>query len=189
MPARIDRMLWSDLVSLEGLPAAGLHDKGELRGVLGRFATGVTIVTAGRPVPCGMTANSFTSVSLNPPLVLVCVLKDAAVHRAITDGESFAVSVLADDQEQVARYFANRSRPRGEREFDAVEWTRGRHTGVPVISGNVAWLECRLSAVYEGGDHSIFLGSVLEVGRGSGGDALLFYGGRFTQLEGGESQG
>jgi flavin reductase (DIM6/NTAB) family NADH-FMN oxidoreductase RutF len=185
MPARIDRMLWSDLVTLEGVPAAGVHDKSELRGVLGRFATGVTVVTAGRPVPSGMTANSFTSVSLNPPLVLVCVVRDAAVHRAITDGESFAVSVLAEDQEQVARYFANKARPRGEREFDEVEWVPGRHTGVPVISGSLAWLECRLAAVYDGGDHSIFLGSVLDAGRGSGEDALLFYGGRFKQLDSG----
>jgi flavin reductase (DIM6/NTAB) family NADH-FMN oxidoreductase RutF len=129
-----------------------------------------------------MTANSFTSVSLRPPLVLVCVLREAAMHAAILSGQSFAVSMLSAGQEQVARYFANHRRPRGSHEFDMIDWAPGRHTGAPILSGALAWIECRLAAVYEGGDHSIFLGSVLGLGRGTGQDALLFYGGDFHKL-------
>jgi flavin reductase (DIM6/NTAB) family NADH-FMN oxidoreductase RutF len=151
----------------------------DLRGALGRFATGVTVVTAGRSRPHGMTANAFTSVSLRPPLVLVCVDRTAVVHQAILDCGAFAVSVLAAGQEHVARYFADRTRPRDEREFAVVDWTPGRYTGAPVVSGTLAWVECRLAEVYPGGDHSIFLGDVLDIGRGVDGDALLFFGGEF----------
>jgi flavin reductase len=154
----------------------------ELRGIFGKFATGITVVTAGAGSPRGMTANSFTSVSLDPPLILVCVLREASMHKAIVDDQAFAISVLAADQEPVARYFANRARPRGDREFDAVSWTPGRHTGAPILTGTLAWIECGLSAGYDGGDHSIFVGSVLDTGLGSATDALLFYGGGFHQL-------
>jgi flavin reductase (DIM6/NTAB) family NADH-FMN oxidoreductase RutF len=164
---------------LRGVPP----DPGQLRTVFGRFATGITVVTAGSSTPRGMTANSFTSVSLKPPLVLVCVLQEAAMHEAILECGSFAVSVLAAHQEPVARYFANRSRPRGEGEFAAVQSVPGAHTGAPLLSGALAWMECGLAAVYGGGDHSIFLGEVLDLGRSPGADALLFYGGGFHRLE------
>jgi flavin reductase len=148
------------------------------------FATGITVVTAaGKSAPHGMTANSFTSVSLSPPLVLVCVLREAAMHQAILDSESFAVSVLSTGQEEVARYFADRGRPRDEREFDVIDWLPGVHTGAPIVGGTLAWLECRLAAVYYGGDHSIFLGSVLGLGRSAERDALLFFGGNYHHLE------
>lgn len=153
--------------------------RGPLREVLGRFATGVTIVAAGGPVPHGMTANAFTSVSLTPPLVLVCVKRSAAIHQVMLDCRSFAVSVLAAGQEQVARYFADHSRPRGVDEFDGVSWSPGPETGAPVIDGALAWLECVLMAAHEGGDHSILLGSVLASGHGPDDDALLFFGGGF----------
>ncbi len=163
-------------------PLADVHDRGQLRGVLGRFATGVTVVTAGRTEPRGMTANSFTSVSLTPPLVLVCVVRTAAIHESIVAERAFAVSVLSADQEPLARKFADRSRPRGAREFEAVDSFPGRHTGAPVLSGALAWLECEVAAVYDGGDHSIFLGSVLGLGRTAEEDALLYFGGGFHTL-------
>ena len=185
---RADRMSPADTQPLDGPPPAvrvpaGGADRKELRGVLGLFATGITVVTAGTDVPHGMTANSFTSVSMHPPLVLVCVQRDAAMHDMILDGGAFAVSVLSAEQEQVAKHFANRARPRGEREFDVVECVPGRHTGVPIMAKTLAWLECRLAAVYDGGDHSIFLGSVLDMGRGAGRNALLFFGGDFHGFE------
>jgi flavin reductase (DIM6/NTAB) family NADH-FMN oxidoreductase RutF len=93
------------------------------------------------------------------------------------------VSVLSADQEKEARYFADRNRPRDETEFDVVDSTPGRHTGAPVLDGSLAWMECRLAAVYEGGDHSIFLGEVLDLGRSPGAEALLFYSGGFHRLE------
>ncbi len=150
-----------------------------LRAILGRFATGVTILAAGRDEPQGMTANSFTSVSLSPPLVLVCVNRSAAIHRAVVESKAFAVSVLAADQEEVARHFANHSRPRGRREFDMVGWSPGPVTGAPLIHGTLAWIECELAATYDGGTHSIFLGSVVASTHGPGRDVLLFYGGTF----------
>jgi flavin reductase (DIM6/NTAB) family NADH-FMN oxidoreductase RutF len=161
------------------------HDPSELRGVLGTFATGVTVLTAhgGGAAPHGMTANLFTPVSLSPPLVLVCVLRDAAMHQAILRAQSFAISVLSTAQEPVARYFADRRRPRGDREFEVIDWSPGRRTGAPIVSGTLAWLECRLAAVYDGGDHSIFLGAVLDLGRSSQRNALLYFGGDFHRLE------
>jgi flavin reductase (DIM6/NTAB) family NADH-FMN oxidoreductase RutF len=92
---------------------------------------------------------------------------------------SFAVSMLSAGQEHVARYFADRSRPRGVAEFGAVGWSPGPSTGAPVLDGALAWLDCSLAASYDGGDHAIFVGSVLASGCGPARDALLFYGGRF----------
>jgi len=158
------------------------HERQLLRSVFGAFATGITVVTARADAPLGMTANSFTSVSLTPALALVCVDRKAAMHKAILTGGLFAVSVLSCGQEQVASYFASHERPRGDQEFALVASTPGRRTGAPIVSGALAWMECRLAAVYEGGDHSIFLGEVLDLGHGSGSEALLFYGGAFHRL-------
>jgi len=151
----------------------------QLREVLRRFATGVTVLAAGHETPQGMTANAFASVSLSPALVLVCVSKSAAIHQAVLDSQSFAVSVLSGRQEYVARYFADHSRPRGRDEFDIVGWSRGPNTGSPIIHGALAWMECELHAAHDGGDHSIFVGSVLAGEHGIALDALLFLGGAF----------
>jgi flavin reductase len=160
-------------------PETKAPPQGQLREVLRRFATGVTVLTAGRDTPRGMTANSFTSVSLSPPLVLVCVDKTAAIHQAVLECRSFAISVLSGRQEYVARYFADHSRPRGRKEFDVVGWSHGPATGAPVIHGALAWMECGLAAAYDGADHSIFVGSVLAGEHGTAREALLFFGGAF----------
>jgi flavin reductase (DIM6/NTAB) family NADH-FMN oxidoreductase RutF len=162
---------------------AGLHSPSDLRKCFGMFATGITVLTAGRDEPRGMTANSFASVSLDPALVLICVVPDAAIHDAILAERTFAISVLSAHQEAVARYFADKKRPRGDREFEAVRCKPGPVTGAPLVSDALAWIECELVAVYDGGDHSIFIGSVLELERGETKDALLFYGGGFHRLE------
>lgn len=164
---------------VEQIPATSAVRPDRLRAALRHLATGVTVLTAGRDTPQGMTANSFTSVSLSPPLVLVCVNRSAAIHQAVLDHGSFAVSVLSGSQEYVGRYFADHSRPRGRAEFDVVGWSPGRGTGAPLIHGALAWIECALAAVYDGGDHSIFLGSVLASDHGPAADALLFFGGGF----------
>ena len=176
-----------DSGSPTGVRSRGALGQRELRDVLGMFATGVTVVTAGETVPRGMTANSFTSVSMEPPLVLVCVKREAAMHKMIQDRGAFAVSVLSAHQEPVARHFANHARPRGDEEFALVDYVPGERTGAPIVSGALAWLECRLTAVYNGGDHSIFLGAVLGTGRGGDGNALLFFGGRFHRLPNGSA--
>ncbi|MPZ81278.1 MAG: flavin reductase [Actinophytocola sp.] len=145
---------------------------------MAQFATGITVLTARGERAHGMTANAFTSVSLDPPMVLCCVARTARMHDAILDARNFGVSVLSTEQEGVARYFASRDRPAGLAQFDRVDWFPGRHTGVPLMTGSLAWLECDLSEVYEGGDHSIFLGTVLSASRGAG-QALLFLHGGF----------
>ncbi|GAA2044165.1 hypothetical protein GCM10009839_54590 [Catenulispora yoronensis] len=169
-----------DAADADGTAAA---TPAELRGCFGMFATGITVLTAGGESPCGMTANSFTSVSLDPALVLVCVQHDAVMHKAILSEEKFAISVLAAHQEAVARRFADRTRPRGRREFEGVRWRPGALTGAPLVADTLAWIECGLAAVHDGGDHSIFVGSVLDTGRAEAGDALLFFRGKYHRLE------
>jgi flavin reductase (DIM6/NTAB) family NADH-FMN oxidoreductase RutF len=153
-----------------------------LRTVFGRFATGITVVTSAGADPHGMTANSFSSVSLDPPLVLVCVAREALMHDTILANEAFAVTVLAAGQEHVARHFASRERPTGLAQFDAVDWAPGQLTGAPLLAGALAWLECALAQVYEAGDHSIFLGRVSGLGHSTGREALLFFGGAYHQV-------
>jgi flavin reductase (DIM6/NTAB) family NADH-FMN oxidoreductase RutF len=150
-----------------------------LRAVFGRFATGITVVSAGREDPSGMTANSFTSVSIEPPLILVCVNRNASVHRAVLESGGFAVTVLSAGQERAARYFADHSRPRGAAEFGEFDTSPAPYSGAPILHGALAWFDCALATSHDGGDHAIFLGSVLASGYGPSDDALLFFGGRF----------
>lgn len=163
-------------------PQVAPIDSREFRSTMGLFATGVTVVTAAGEVPHGMTANAFTSVSKDPALVLVCIDQAAVMHERILEAGSFAVSVLAADQEHLARYFADNLRPLGFAQFAPVDWAPGACTGAPLITGAVAYLECGLCEAYVAGDHSIFIGSVLGVSRGTDRNALLFYGGGFRRL-------
>jgi len=158
-------------------------DSKVLRRTFGTFATGVTVVTVGGANPHGMTANSFTAVSLDPALVLVCVDRDAIMHSSLVDSGTFGVSVLASDQEAVARHFANNHRPLGLAQFDPVDWVPGQRTGAPLITGAVAHYECAVWRSYDGGDHTIFVGSLLSSQRRVDEDVLVFLHGRFHQLE------
>lgn len=162
--------------------AAGVVDTKLLRRAFGTFATGVTVVTTGGDTPHGMTANAFASVSLDPPLVLICVDRDAFMHGSLIAAGAFGVSVLAAHQEGVARHFADRRRPLGLAQFDAVDWMPGPYTGAPMIDGAIAHFECELWRSYDGGDHSIFLGRLVSLGRQAD-DALLFFHGRFRHLD------
>lgn len=148
----------------------------DFREVMRRFPTGVTVVaTSGADgEPAGLTVSSFTSVSLDPPLVLVCVDRDADTHDRLLRGEGFAVSVLAAGQEYVALRFA--AEP-SEGRFDDVEWHLGS-AGHPLIAGATAWLECVTHEILPGGDHSIFLGRVVGSGLGSS-RSMLYHGGAF----------
>ncbi len=153
-----------------------------LREAMAQFATGITVVTAPGERCHGMTANAFSSVSLDPPLVLCCISRTARMHAAIMSSRTFAVSMLGADQEHLARYFADRSRPNGVAQFDAVDWVPGPRTGAPLLSGSLAWLECELAESYDGGDHSIFLGRVLDSRRIPDQKALVFYAGAFHRV-------
>jgi flavin reductase (DIM6/NTAB) family NADH-FMN oxidoreductase RutF len=173
---------------LAAVPPSGLarspHGMVEssLRDVMSTFATGVTVLTAGGEQATGMTANAFTSVSVEPPLVLCCVARTARLHEAILHERGFGVSILAADQELLARYFADKKRPTGPVQFDAVGYAPGRHTGAPLLFGALAWVECELTEVFAGGDHSIFLGRVMSASSRPDRRALLFYQSRFHQV-------
>ncbi|RKR86907.1 flavin reductase (DIM6/NTAB) family NADH-FMN oxidoreductase RutF [Micromonospora pisi] len=170
-------------MSVHAAPYGELADTKALRRAYGTFATGVTVVTVGGDTPHGMTANSFTTVSLDPPLVLVCVDRAAVMHSVLTDAGRFAVSVLGSRQAPIARYFADRHRPLGAEQFDAIDWLPGPVTGAPLLTDALAHFECEVRCAYDGGDHSIFLAHLVSMQRASEDEALLFLRGRFRQLE------
>jgi flavin-dependent trigonelline monooxygenase, reductase component len=133
----------------------------EFRRALGAFVTGVTVVTTIQPdgSPRGFTANSFSSVSLDPPLILVCVAKTASSHAVFSTTDHFAVSVLAEDQKAVSGVFASKSPDK----FAQVAW-RTRVTGAPVMDGAAATFDCRMHEVVDAGDHIILIGRVVDFG-------------------------
>jgi flavin reductase len=155
----------------------------EYRDAVGMFTTGITVVTArAGGFGHGMTANSFTSVSLDPLLTLVCVEREAVMRKAVQEAASFAVSVLAGDQEDLARYFSHSGRPMGMAQFLPVAWRPGPVTGAPLLGGALAWLECGLQHAHDGGDHLIFVGRVLSAERAARRDPLLYFGGAYRRL-------
>lgn len=156
----------------------------DVRGALAGFATGVTVVTVGGAHPHAMTANAFTSVSLDPPLVLVCVHREAQMHRAMSGADAFGVSVLAAEQHALARYFSSRRRPDGAAQFADVGWRPGRWTGAPLLDDAVAWFECTPWARYDGGDHTIVVGELVTAARADvpGQAPLLFFDSQFRSL-------
>lgn len=131
----------------------------DLRRALGTFATGVTVVTTtdAHGAPRGFTANSFTSVSLEPPLILVCLAKSAASCPVFQAAESYAVNILSEDQRSVSAAFSS---PDADR-FSRVRWST-RATGCPIIEGVVAWLDCRMHEVVDAGDHYILIGRIVD---------------------------
>jgi flavin reductase len=154
----------------------------EFRSALGSFATGVTVVTTrGEEHAYGMTANAFSSVSLDPPLVLVCVMTGAEGAEHIRSNRCFAVNVLAADQEPISRFFSSKDRPRGRDAFADVPH-RIEASGSPVLDGVVAFLDCRLHVTLQAGDHDIFVGEVLALGVSHGVQPLLFAGGGYRFL-------
>jgi flavin reductase (DIM6/NTAB) family NADH-FMN oxidoreductase RutF len=162
---------------------AGTQDgftSAEFRAAVGAFATGVTVVTSrGESHGYGMTANAFSSVSLDPPLVLVCVKSGAEGCDHIERNSCFAINILAEDQEPLSRYFSSKDRPRGRDAFKAVAH-RSAATGSPVLEGVAGYLDCSLHAVHTAGDHSIFIGEVLALGADPDVRPLLFHGGSYA---------
>ncbi|WP_330287211.1 flavin reductase family protein [Streptomyces sp. NBC_00576] len=150
-----------------------------LREVMSRFATGVTVLTVGGEHLHAMTANAFSSVSLDPPAVLCGIGHSAVMHDSLTDAGHFAVNILGAHQEALARHFADKSRVLGAAQFEQVDWRAGEHTGAPLLDDSVAWLECELTEAHSFGDHTIFIGTVLAAGQGAAGEELLFVNGRF----------
>lgn len=150
----------------------------ELRDAFGTFPTGVTVVTGFRPdgEAVGVTANSFTSVSIDPPLVLWCIARESASTAAFRKGADFAISVLGERQKEVALRFATR----GAQKFpEGVQ--PGPHGPAPLVPGTLCRYDCKVEDVYPGGDHLIVLGRIVALDR-HGGAPILFHRGRFAFL-------
>lgn len=154
-------------------------DTRTLRDAMGCFATGITVVTtisdAGRPI--GMTANSFTSLSLDPPLLLVCIATRSASAATLRSAEKFGVNVLQTAQQRASNRFASAVEDR----FDAIAWHSGE-SGVPLLEGSLVSLECRRHAVHEGGDHFILIGDVVRAEFEPRRDPLLYFRGKYRRL-------
>ena len=154
----------------------------DFRNAVGSFATGVTVVTTGGEEHAyGMTANAFSSVSLDPPLILVCVITQSEGRDQIARNGVFAVNILGVDQEPISRYFASRDRPRGRDAFRDVPHRVGP-TGSPLLDGAACCLDCRLHADHDAGDHRVFIGEVLEMEHNPEREPLVFHGGRYGIL-------
>jgi len=150
-------------------------DQASFRRAAGRFATGVCVLSAvDGGMDHAMTANAFTSVSMDPMLVLACVETEARFHDAVLSAGRWAVSVLDDSARPVADWLATRGRPLVG-QLDRVPFHRGPHTGAALLDPALAWLECRTQAVYPAGDHSIVLGEVIGVGLGEESNHPLLY--------------
>lgn len=152
----------------------------QLRDAFGYFATGITVVTTRdrEDHPIGVTANSLSSVSLNPPLLSFCLDRQAFAAAHFADTGAFAINILRDDQEHLSATFA---KPR------LIDWSQIVHepgaSGLPLLAGCLAAFECRRYASYDGGDHIIYLGEITAIHvRGASGDPLLYFKGRYRRL-------
>lgn len=155
------------------------HDPRTLRAALGCFATGVTVVTClgEGGTPAGLTVNSFTSVSLDPPLLLVCLSKQAASAEPLTIASCFAINVLQTGQQPASIRFSTRDEDR----FGATPWSRGEG-GAPILEESLGVFECERYAVYDGGDHHILVGQVVKASFDASLDPLLYFRGRYRRL-------
>jgi flavin reductase (DIM6/NTAB) family NADH-FMN oxidoreductase RutF len=129
----------------------------EFRAALGRFISGVTVVTtlSNDNRPAGITVSAFSSVSLEPPLVLVCIDKRASLHNHLSEGSHFAVNILGDHQQEISKRFASRD----ENRFEGARYREGLN-GTPLLEDALAYIECRVVHAYPGGDHTIIVGEV-----------------------------
>ncbi|MDX1659471.1 MAG: flavin reductase family protein [Nitriliruptorales bacterium] len=145
------------------------------RAVMSRFATGVTVMTScGEGLPHGMTANAVASLSLDPPLVLVCVERGTVMEEMVETSGVFALSFLPAGRKDLSEHFADPGRPVGDEQFEPVT-TRTATSGAPVLDGAVGWVDCEVWATYDGGDHVIVVGQVVDLGRDSDEHALVYF--------------
>ena len=145
------------------------------------YPQGVTVATmAGPNGPTGLTISSFTSVSLDPPLILISIAKGSAIHDLFHEAKTYAINFLADDQKSVSDSFAGRTR--GKDRFEGLRFSMGV-TGSPIIDGVRVAIECRAWKVYEGGDHSILVGEVVSAKTFNSKRPLVYYSQQYTTTE------
>jgi flavin reductase (DIM6/NTAB) family NADH-FMN oxidoreductase RutF len=154
-------------------------DQSEFRRVMGHFATGVTVITThdGAGKLAGLTANAVSSVSLSPPLVLVCVDKSAESFPSFAASNVFAINILSEGQEAVSRRFAKS----GGDKFTGLGFRLGA-TGAPLLSDTIAHLECDIRHAFDAGDHTIYVGEVRDLGVGEELEPLLYFRGGYRNL-------
>lgn len=145
---------------------------------MGHFVTGVTVITtrdkAGTPF--GLTANALTSLSLNPPLLLLCVDKTVQCYACFEESKLFAVNILSEEQEELSRRFATK----GIEKFAGLKWHTSEH-GLALLEGAIGFIECKILQAYEGGDHTIMVGEILSASA-AGESPLLFFKGKYHHL-------
>ncbi|MDQ1630525.1 MAG: flavin reductase [Frankiaceae bacterium] len=161
-------------------------DPGQYRRVVGRFATGVTVATTRdeNGTTVSLTANAFASVSLDPALALLSVQRTAAFHRAVLASGFWGVSILAEGHEALSRFHASKVRHELDDSFEGVATMIGPATGVTLVADAVAVIECRTTATYPGGDHTLLIGSVESASvPDAAATPLVFYEGTYRSLE------
>ena len=166
-----------EVVQIDGEAAQAAARR--FRDVVGQYASGVTVVTTMHgDTPVGMTCQSFTSVSLDPPLVAFLPMKTSRAFAAIRLSRRFCVNFLAAGQSEVSNQFASRA----EDKFEGVDW-QSTDSGMPRLDGVVGWIDCSIDAVHEAGDHYLVVGRVEELGDGDAEDPLLFHRGRYRTTD------
>ena len=153
------------------------------RHTLGRFASGVTVLTirGAHGQPHGMTASAFCSVSLEPPLVLVCVDHNARTHQLMSKADFFGINVLRDDQREVSEYFARRERDSEQPGAERLVHYKETANGTPMLERSLAEIECRRVAAHEAGDHTVYVGQVEELHYHEG-EPLIYFRGAYRAL-------
>lgn len=154
-------------------------DSAHFRAVLGHFATGIVVITGVHDgVPAGLTCQSFVSLSLRPPLVAFCPSKASRSWRRIDQSAAFCANVLTEDQEEISRVFATS----GADKFKGIGWRSGE-TGSPILQDVLAWVDCRIAARHDGGDHHVIVGQVVDLAAVGRGRPLLAYRGGYGHFE------
>ena len=158
------------------------EERRRLRSLMGRFATGVSVVAARHgPLLSGMTANAIASISVDPPLMMASIARKAETHVAIVGSHAFAISILADDQRALAKCFALPTTAAKLTRFCDAPWHEAE-TGSPILDGAIAYFDCRLTQRYDGGDHTMFLGEIVAAGYREDRQPLVWFGSTFRRL-------
>lgn len=160
----------------------GEEERGRMREMMGRFATGVTVVAARHgPLLAGMTANAIASISVDPPLMMASVSHKSETHDAIIGSHAFAVSVLAAEQRPLAECFAQPTTAEKLKRFCDAPFHEAE-TGSPILEGAIAYFDCRLIDRHPGGDHTVFLGEIVAAGYREDAEPLLWFGSRYRRI-------
>jgi flavin reductase (DIM6/NTAB) family NADH-FMN oxidoreductase RutF len=153
-----------------------------LRSMMGRFATGVSVVAARHgPLLAGMTANAIATISIDPPLLMASVNRRTETHEAIVGSHAFAVSILSDGQQALAECFAQSITADKVRRFCDAPWHEAE-TGSPILDGAIAFFDCRVAARHDGGTHSMFVGEIVAGSYDTGMEPLIWFGSRYRRL-------